>query len=354
MQQSHNRKIATTFQQILTAGDHLLHVVNDVLDLSKLDAGGLTIVAEPFDVCGVANQCVDMFRVRAESKGLGLSVQVSDDLPVQIEGDRFRVQQVLINLLGNAVKFTDVGEVGLRVYRESDQVCYRVYDSGVGLAPDQVKQLFKPYFQTEDADRRSEKGTGLGLTISRRIAALMGGDIRVQSHLGVGSEFTLRLPLIAASKTRMTSCSPKLPAEMGDRKLTGLRVLLADDVAINRSVVEHLLNLEGAQVETAENGGEVIDVLALGGEAEFDVILMDVEMPGMGGREATRRIREAGIAIPVIGVTAHVSAEERQASLLAGMQDQLVKPLVQETLVTTILNYVDPPRQDSSGPTTLH
>ena len=354
MQQSQNRKIASTFQQILTAGDHLLNVVNDVLDLSKLEAGRLPIVAEPFDLCAVVNQSVDMFRVRADSKGLCLSAQVSDELPAFIQGDRFRVQQVLINLLGNAVKFTDSGEIGLCVFHESGRICYRVYDSGVGMSPDQLKQLGKPYFQAEYPERRSGEGTGLGLAISRRIAALMGGDIRVQSQPGVGSEFTLSLPLVTASETLMTSSSPRSLAEQGDRKLKGLRVLLADDVAINRSVVEHLLNLEGALVKTAMNGGEVVDVLTRGHEADFDVILMDVEMPGMGGREATRRIRDAGIGLPIIGVTAHVSAEERQASLLAGMQDQLVKPLVQETLVKTILNHVERPGPNPSGANTLH
>ena len=353
MQQSYNRKIAATFQQILTAGDHLLNVVNDVLDLSKLDADRLVIASEPYELRVATGHCVEMFRLRAESKGLQLSAQVSDELPDFVLGDRFRLQQVLINLLGNALKFTDGGEVRLEVFKDSGQICFRVLDTGMGMGPKQLKQLFEPYYQVQDGSQRIGEGTGLGLNISKRITALMGGDIQVYSQLGVGSEFTLRLPLVPASETLTTAESP-VPQRDNGRKLDGLRVLLADDVSINRSVVEHLLSLEGALVETAGDGGQVVDALAQGREKEFDVVLMDVEMPGMDGREATRRIRQAGIDLPIIGVTAHVSTEERQASLLSGMQDQLVKPLIQETLVSTILSHVDRPDPELPDGTTLH
>jgi len=354
MQHSHNRKIAVTFEQILAAGDHLLNVVNDVLDLSKLEAGKLVIASEPFELRPAVAQCLDMFRQRAESKSLQLDVSISHDVPVAVAGDSFRLQQILINLLGNAMKFTENGGVSMDVYQASGMYCFKVTDTGIGMSFEQMQNVSKPYYQSLDNSRLSQQGTGLGLTISYRIATLMGGDIDVKSTLGVGSEFTLRLPLAPAQIADMNALSPAAGTIEDQKKLDGLRVLIADDVSINRTVAEHLLDLEGATVVAVASGSDALDMLAGDMRAEFDVVLMDVQMPDLDGREATRLIRQAGVTVPIIGVTAHASQVERDASLQAGMQDQLVKPLIQESLVDSILSSLNAMGTKAGGEPTLH
>lgn len=349
MQQSQHRSIGQTFEQILAAGDHLLCVVNDVLDYSKLEAGRLSINAEPFELRWVVQRCVDMFRAPAAKKGLVLSVDIADKLPHVIVADRFRVQQILINLLSNALKFTARGEISLAAYQAANQVCFRVRDTGVGMNGDQLRQLFRPFYQHVAGDGEWREGTGLGLTISKRIAGLMDGDIQVRSAPGEGSRFLLHLPLRTLDSERADQ--PVVPAQAApgdlDAQLVGLRVLVADDVTVNRQVVEHLLHMQGAEVDVARDGGEAIDAVESGDG--YDVVLMDVQMPGIDGREATRRLRAGGHDVPIIGITAHVSDTERQASLDAGMQDQLVKPLLQETLVEKILIWVGRRAADKSA-----
>ncbi|MDJ0738935.1 MAG: ATP-binding protein [Gammaproteobacteria bacterium] len=353
VQESQNRKIASTFEQILAAGDHLLDVVNDVLDLSKLDSGGFTIAAQPFLLMPVAKQSIEMFRQRADAKGLALRLEIADALPEAVKGDRLRLQQILINLIGNAIKFTENGEVTLQLASTGDEVSFRVRDTGMGMQPSQLHRLFEPYFQHASAVGEAVPGTGLGLTISRRIAVLMGGDIDVHSSPGVGSEFTLTLPLptVGAEQVKPTV---RIRPEGSERQLAGLRVLIADDVAVNRTVIEHLLDLEGASVIAVSNGRDVVDALATDSDDSVDIVLMDVHMPVVDGREATRQIRKAGIDIPIIGVTADISERERTASLDAGMQDQLVKPLIQEALVRSILSHVEPAQVGRTDSKILH
>ena len=347
MRQSHNRKIAQTFEQILEAGGHLLNVVNDVLDVSKLEAGTLTTESVPFQVREVVSKCAAMLRPRADAKSLQMRVCVAEDFPDWVLGDSFRVQQILINLISNAVKFTEKGSIFLDVHRESEFSLFKVRDTGIGMSAEQLIRLFTPFHQFENTLTRNHEGTGLGLSISSRLAGLMGGEIKVLSEPGVGSEFILRLPMQVGRGNSSAAEVHIGPDVSRERRLAGIRVLVADDVRINRTIVEALLEDEGAIVTTATDGMQAVEAVSGRGKDAFDLILMDLEMPKMDGRQATRRIRASHPALPIIGLTAHVSEEERERSLQSGMDDQLVKPVLPETLVAAI-QRVRPEGRDCS------
>jgi signal transduction histidine kinase len=343
MEQSENRAIARTFKQILDAGGHLLNVVNDVLDFSKIEAGKLAIEARPFDLRETVLQCFEMLEQAALQKRLKMQINVADDVSGRVVGDSFRLLQILVNLVGNAIKFTKHGTVSLDVYREEGNYSFKIVDSGIGMTREQVGRLFVPYQQVAlDPEQRVE-GTGLGLTISNTLAVMMGGTIEVHSEPGLGSQFVLRLPM---AESEADPGPPDIVAADGafrggrQQRLAGLRVLVVDDVPINRTILITLLTTEGAEAVGAENGGRVMEVLAADGGECFDVVLMDVEMPGMDGRKATRLLREAGIETPVLGVTAHISSEQYDASIAAGMDDQITKPVMRDQLVGIVLRLV--------------
>ena len=353
MQQSHGRRIAATFEQILGAGDHLLNVVNDVLDLSKLEAGKLVIEPRAFELRKIIRHCTDMLRPRVEAKSLTMRVTVADDIPRELVGDDFRLRQILLNLLSNAVKFTEQGTVSLEVHRDGDRYIFKVRDTGVGIPPDQLGRLFTPFHQVADVLERHREGAGLGLSISNTLATMMGGALCATRELASGSEFVLQLPL----ETRALSqeqAAPKGRVGSSTARLNGIRVLVADDVAINRKIVEVLLEAEGAEVTTVDNGRAAVQAVLQGPGEAFDVVLMDVEMPEIDGRHATREIRLAGNAVPIIGVTAHVSAAERAISVASGMHDQLVKPIMQQTLVDTILEHAEKTRRGAIAAPRVH
>ena len=327
------------FSEIVAAGEHLIHVVNDVLDFTKMDAGGTSIEHGDFELNAVVAQVMDMVRPQAEAKGLALTQRLADSLERRVVGDSARLRQILINLLVNAIKFTETGSIRIHVYRDSGDYCFRVSDTGIGIRPRDLHHLFRPYYQARSGRATREQGSGLGLAISRKLARRMGGDIRVRSRWGRGSQFELRLPL-GLPDAQTPGTVYRLTAEVGERPLDGLHVLLAEDVAINRKAAEHLLRLDGASVETFGDGASVVERLGSAIARHADVVLMDVQMPGMDGREATRRIRAAGRTLPIIGITADASAEGLRLSLAAGMQCQLIKPLLRETLVMRIREHV--------------
>jgi CheY-like chemotaxis protein len=256
-------------------------------------------------------------------------------LPDWVAGDRLRLEQVLLNLLGNAVKFTAHGEVSLNVRREGEDTLFRVADSGIGMTPEQVSRLFSAFEQADSSTTRQFGGSGLGLAISRNLAHLMGGDIGVTSEMGNGSVFTLQLPLPTATPQKKA----EIAVASGPR-LAGLRVLAAEDVELNRLVLEDFLEHEGAVVVFAENGEQVLARLNEHGVAAFDVVLMDVQMPVMDGHEATRRLRAIAPNLPVIGLTAHALAEERDKCLASGMVEHVGKPIEPDELIGAILRQV--------------
>jgi CheY-like chemotaxis protein/anti-sigma regulatory factor (Ser/Thr protein kinase)/HPt (histidine-containing phosphotransfer) domain-containing protein len=279
------------------------------------------------------------------SKGLKFAVEAVPDLPQWVAGDEQRLRQILVNLLANAVKFTDRGEVRLHVTRRGDETFFAVSDTGIGMPDEQVARLFRSFEQADNSPTRRYGGSGLGLAISQTLANQMGGEIVVTSTSGAGSTFTLRLPQPATEAPL-----PKaLPAgATAQRRLEGLRLLAAEDVDVNRLVLEYLLDSEGAQVLFAENGQQAIERLQESGASAFDAVLMDVQMPVMDGYQATRRIRQIAPALPVIGLTAHALGEERDRCLAAGMVEHVTKPIDADVLVAAIRRHTGQPAADAA------
>ncbi len=328
--------------RIKVASRGLLSIINDVLDLSKIEAGEMRLEAAPFDLDAVVRDVASLISVAAEDKGIGFEVMVSGDAPRILVGDSTRLRQVLINLLSNAVKFTQSGQVRLQVQLTAvvaakgpaADVSLRVTDTGIGIPADVQGQLFQPFVQADTSTTRRFGGTGLGLSIVRQLVALMSGQIHLHSAPGEGSEFRVdvRLPV---SQEALTADLNAAPIPMG-QGLAGLRLLVVDDIDMNREVASRLLRSEGADVVLSVNGQEALDTLA--GDANFDAVLMDVQMPVLDGLEATRRIRATPAlqTLPVIGLTAGVGADEQQLGLAAGMNAIVGKPFDPDHLVATI------------------
>ena len=333
------RKAGDICGRIVASGEQLLRVVNDILDFSKIEAGKLDIDAQPFRLAAVIEQSASLVAERAREKGLALIVEAHAVPPAStfVLGDRMRLGQILLNLLTNAVKFTEHGEVRLVLDRDGDQLLFRVRDTGIGIAPQHLANLFQPFVQADSSTTRKYGGTGLGLAVSRNLAILMGGDISVSSTPGQGSEFVLHLRLPEAAPT--TESTQALPAQSGPR-LAGLRVLAADDVDVNQLVLDDLLQTEGAVAQFAADGAAAVSLFERNGRAAFDIVLMDIQMPIMDGYEATRRIHVLAPDMPVIGLTAHAMAEERARCLAAGMADHVTKPVDPDRLVAAILACV--------------
>ncbi|MBI5937422.1 MAG: PAS domain S-box protein [Betaproteobacteria bacterium] len=348
MRDGRGQKTGETCKRILDAGQHLLGVINDILDISKLEAGKLTIERRPLPLAGTIDHVISFIADSAANKGLELRLTFADDLPEWVLGDALRLNQILINLLNNAIKFTHDGGVCLAVTRDGETLYFRIDDTGIGMNPEQIARLFVPFEQADGSTTRKYGGSGLGLSISRQLAHLMGGDISVESMPGHGSIFTVRLPLPATSRPEQAETMPIL-AKTGPR-LQGIRVLAAEDVEVNRLVLEDMLSQEGAQVVFGENGQQALDLLTERGAAEFDVVLMDVQMPVMGGHEAARRMLEIAPTLAIIGLTAHALAEERERCYAAGMVDHVTKPIDPDLLVAAIRRHVATPVHDMASP----
>ncbi len=335
MRENRGRRSSESCQRIFDAGEHLLAVVNDILDFSKIEAGKLNIDVHPMRIATVVDQAVAMVAVRAADKKLLLDVALADDLPAWVSGDALRIRQILVNLLANAIKFTEQGRVTLSVLRNDAEIWFSVSDEGVGMNSEQISGLFRPFEQAESSTARRFGGTGLGLAISRNLASLMGGDIHVVSVPGRGSSFTLQLPLPVTEAPEDAAVAGLLATGSG-KPLLGLRILCAEDVEVNRLILEELLMTAGASCEFAENGRIAVERVAAG-QDNFDAVLMDVQMPVMDGHEATRRIKALRPGLPVIGVSAHAMNEEREKCLADGMANYITKPIDPERLVNAIL-----------------
>ena len=312
------------------AGRTLLGLVNDVLDFSRIEAGQMTLESTVFDLRQLIGEVEDLFASQARSKGLTLAVSCADDLPLRVKGDPLRIKQVLINLLGNAMKFTERGRIGLTVSRldEEGRIGFEVCDTGIGIAPERLEQLFEPFTQAQAGTARRYGGSGLGLSIARDLSQRMGGSLEVDSEPGRGSRFRFSLPLAEAQAEPGREKQPRW-------RLDGVRVLLVEDNQVNQEVANGLLKRKGAQVTTAASGQAALEQLA---SEPFDVVLMDMHMPDMDGLETTRRIRAMpeGVDMPIIAVTALALAEFRQQCLDIGMNDFVTKPFDPELLSAAI------------------
>jgi hemerythrin-like metal-binding protein len=328
------------FSRIHKAGMHLLLVANDILDFSKIEEDKLKIEIQTFDLKVLIEEVEDAIKESARIKSLPVNIEYTDPVPQWVSGDSLRLKQVLLNLMSNAIKFTSHGNVVLRISKSGEN-CFRfeIQDSGIGISPNQLESLFSAFEQGDASVARLYGGTGLGLTISQRLAQLMAGNISVVSEVGTGSVFTLTIVLPETDAPR-EAIVPHTENRVQFR-LNGLRILVADDVEPNRYTITRLLISEGAKVDFVCNGQEALDRVSDPRNAQYDLILMDVEMPLMNGLESTRRIKAISPKIPVIGLTAHALQQELEAGLQAGMDSQITKPAHLDDLVREILRFVN-------------
>ena len=328
---------SSRFNHILASGQHLLRIIDEILDLSKLDAGKLHVNSNPFELVATVNEALDFVRGAAETKGLNLAVEYHPELPDWVMGDPLRLRQILVNLLHNAVKFTRDGGIRLVVRPIEGQVGFSVIDTGIGIEAAQISRLFNAFEQADGTTTRRFGGAGLGLAISRNLAELMGGSITAESSPGEGSTFTLYLPLTRTHRREPDTGAECQPA---GARLAGVSVLAVEDDELNRMVLREMLENEGATLVLAENGVQALACLEKADPMSFDIVIMDVQMPEMDGYEATGRIHSIAPGLPVIGLTAHAMEEERERCLAAGMVDHVTKPIDIGNLVDVLLQQL--------------
>lgn len=321
-------------ETIRQASDHLLTMVNDLLDLSTLDSGQVALEQVDVDAVRLLRDAAMLLEPRAAGKGIRMSCATPQGRVV-IKSDPLRLRQVLLNLIGNAVKFTELGGVTITMTAEDhppDRKLIRVEiaDTGIGISPEKLTAIFKPFTQSDEGMTRRFGGSGLGLAICQRLAAALGGTIEVQSRLGKGSVFTLVIDALAGVRAA-TPSGPTI--DLKDTSPLNMNILYAEDGPDNQRLVSFLLRKAGAIVTLAENGRQAVDRIK-GGE-QFDIILMDMQMPDMDGYEATRDLRKSGYEVPIIALTAHALADDRGKCLMAGCDDFLTKPVDRELLVAT-------------------
>jgi PAS domain S-box-containing protein len=357
-------------QTVKRNGEHLLRLINDILDISKIEAGRMEMEKMQWSPRQVVAEVVSLMHVRADAKGLTLSEEYEGPLPETITTDPARLRQILVNLVGNAIKFTDTGSVRivtrlLRGTGEEPKLSFDVIDTGIGISEATIGGLFQPFTQVDASASRKYEGTGLGLSISRQLARMLGGDVTAHSELGQGSTFTATVttgPLEGVSlveyfqEARPAAEQPDASLALARQKLH-CRILLAEDIPDNQRVVVSILRRAGAEVDIANDGREVVKKAmathpgrgrrSVDPIEPFDVILMDMQMPSLDGYAATRRLRQEGYARPIIALTAHAMTHDRQKCLDAGCDDFLSKPVDQRRLVQTVAKWVTSSRKDA-------
>ena len=335
----------------------LLAVVNEILDFSKIEAGKLELDPVPFALREMVNDTVALLRVHARQKGLEMTCEIAPQIPERIVGDPLRLRQILLNLIGNAIKFTSCGRVSLEVAEGDARLSpptleFRVRDTGLGIPVQKQQSIFEAFAQADGSTSRRFGGTGLGLTISSRLVGLMGGSIGVESQPGKGSCFQFAIPLAPAPEpavsapeamdphplTRLPASEPHFAAAEPDPgPCHPFHVLVAEDNPVNQQIVERALARKGYRVTMAANGREAVEAF---GRNSVDLVLMDVQMPEMDGFEATRAIRlrerQTGGRVPIVALTAHARGEDRDRCLACGMDDYLSKPLRARELLETV------------------
>ncbi|MGB0715680.1 MAG: PAS domain-containing protein [Phycisphaerae bacterium] len=345
-------------------GELLLNIINDILDFSKIEAGKMTV--EQID-CTPTELLTDTFKLmqlRAESKGLTLKIDYLSDLPEQVRTDPTRLKQILVNLVGNAIKFTDQGSVTIEASWSNNEFAVDVVDTGIGISSACLEELFQPFSQADESTTRRFGGTGLGLTISKRFAELLGGDITAASQPGEGSRFCVRVSaetpdrvaMIALEELRQIPVGSTLRTNKdqhqdttdgsGDpdsHSIENSHILLAEDGLDNQRLISHVLGKAGANVTVVENGKLAVDAIReseTGGKTCYDVVLMDMQMPVLDGYDATRQLRDMGCELPIIALTAHAMKRDREKCLQAGCTDYAPKPINRDQLIQMISSYL--------------
>jgi CheY-like chemotaxis protein/two-component sensor histidine kinase len=342
-----DERVQDQLDKAFTAAEHLLAILNAILDISKIEADRMTLEHRPFSLMKVVSSSFNLTRQRAIDKGLVFKVDLPPELDTaSFEGDSVRLGQVITNLVSNAIKFTEQGSISLTIRRQNNDVLhFEVKDTGIGIPADALGRLFRPFEQADGSTTRRFGGTGLGLVISKRLVEMMGGEIGVESHPGQGSTFwfSIRAPEIPAL---VVPSAPSITAPSAEAQLrqsfSGTRVLLAEDDIINQEVARMLLEDAGLAVELAMDGNEAVSMARA---HPYALILMDMQMPNLNGVDATRIIRTMPhhAATPILAMTANAFEQDRQLCLDAGMNDHLSKPVAPDHFYTTLLTWLQKP-----------
>ncbi|MFK7970905.1 MAG: ATP-binding protein [Bacteroidia bacterium] len=325
-------------QAIARSADHLLALLNDILDLSKLEAGQVGLEAIAFSPEEVCRDVISMYEQQAKNKGLYLNLIVAPDVPKALSGDPLRLRQILLNLVSNALKFTEEGGVSVYAHathtEEHVRMRFDVRDTGPGIPPEAQARIFKAFEQADSTTARQHGGTGLGLAISARLARLQNGSLTLKSTQEKGATFTIDLPYAIANEKDLPALKKAVHSSIS---FDGARVLAADDDLYNRELLEMLLKRWGMRVDMVEDGE---DAVKKGLSASYDLILLDLRMPGMGGLEAADRLRKAGVQTPIVALTATATIQDREAASKVGIQDVLLKPFQAEALAGLLQNLI--------------
>lgn len=366
-----SKELLTNLGIVKRNGQYLLQLINDILDLSKIEAGKLDIEKADCSLASILSEVDSLIRVRSDAKGLSLVVRNDGPIPPTVNTDPTRLRQILVNLMGNAIKFTERGTVELIVRYQPDEcggpnLFFDIVDQGIGMTPEQQSRLFKPFSQAETSTTRKYGGTGLGLAISKQLAGMLGGDVSVTSAAGQGSTFTVSVtvpavpaePLCDSLNLLEATCERKNNCHADLTLPDGCRVLLAEDGKDNQRLIMTLLTRAGATVDLVDNGADAV-IHALGrplacphddgvyeakpegdsAHEPYDVVLMDMQMPILDGYGATQQLRKAGYARPIIALTAHVMSGDREKCLVAGCDDFVGKPIDRAHLIQTVSKY---------------
>ena len=333
---------------IKSAGATLMSIINDILDLSKIESGKMELVPVNYEVSSVINDIVNMTENKAEDKHLKFAMNVAEDIPSVLNGDEIRIRQVLLNIVNNAVKYTEKGgiDVDISFDRDSSVLTVTVKDTGIGIKPEDKDRLFDSFQRLDATRNRNIEGTGLGLNISKQLAEMMGGSIEVESEYGKGSVFTIKLVQKVADATPMGDYSKRLAKARKEEKeyeaklfAPNTRILVVDDNEMNIKVLRFLLKNSAIDIRSALSGAEGIEMLK---RDQYDVILLDQMMPGMSGIETLQQIREQEIAdgVPVIALTADAISGAREMYIEQGFTDYLSKPIIYEELEKILIEYL--------------
>ena len=320
---------------MVTSGEELLELLDGILDFSKIEAGQMILESIPLDLNELASGVVDLLSSRARLKSIDLRLKHRGTGPWWMYGDSTRLRQVLLNLVGNAIKFTPTGSVTLRICLEDDTATIEVIDTGIGIDSERLPDLFKEFTQTDATTTRKFGGTGLGLAICQRFVLLMKGDLLVESTLGAGTTFSVQLPI-----KRALPVAPEDPRAV--EPLDGLRVLVVEDHPVNQFITQNMLEQMGCEVVVVDDGAKAVETVSRGA---FDIVLMDCHMPNMDGFTAARAIREENSeSLPIIALTAAATTEDRRRCFEAGMNGYLTKPVSLTELTKTLTRHRGPPK----------
>lgn len=319
-------------------GEQLANLINDVLDLSKIESGKMDVLNEDFNLDEFLVDLKSLIRPMVEQGGLDFDFSINGRTPTHVKGDAGKIRQILINLVGNAVKFTNSGSVKVEVECKSHEITHdllsiMVKDTGMGIDEEKREKLFKAFSQADSSITREFGGTGLGLLLSKELAKAMGGDLRLAStQKGEGSTFCFDVLL----EKSVDSVTKEAIAKLDEKALVGMTILLAEDTPDNQFLMTEYLSGAGARVEVASNGQEAFE---LAQKTEFDVILMDLQMPVMDGITATKKLRKSGHTGPILALTAHAMEEDKRKSLVAGFNDHFTKPILGAKLIQAVKAY---------------